>query len=62
MGSIVHTSKEYANMVGQYDKLYAAVVMVILGLVTLFSPLPEVARLLTMLPLCIAAFVAERIL
>jgi hypothetical protein len=49
-------------MSAQYDKLYAAVVMVVLGLITMLSPLPEVARLITLLPLCVAALVAERIL
>lgn len=49
-------------MLERNDKLYAAVVIVLLGLVTVLSPFPDMARLGVMATLCSAALVAERVL
>jgi len=46
----------------KYDKLFAATVIVLLGLITVLSPFPDLPRLGVMLTLCTASFVAERIL
>lgn len=49
-------------MLEQNDKLYAAVVIVFLGLLTVLLPFPDLSRLGVMGTLCCAALVAERIL
>ena len=46
----------------QPDKLYAGVVTIALGLITVLSPFPGIIHLAIMITLCLAALIAERIL
>ncbi|NJM05925.1 hypothetical protein HC891_06580 [Candidatus Gracilibacteria bacterium] len=46
----------------RYDKLLAASIIVVLALITIFSPSSDTAQLFIVGNLCIAALAAERLL